>query len=269
MNQRETPRTGRQSSAGLEQTTPGQESQNSLDLHVFAKWKKICTNTGNTIKSGHKYTSLVKKCSWECTCIARDSWPRYRCTAMCPPRNKPRQLVEVHRVTTPLCKMCRECFDWQLCYLGLTVPSNKWLWQLLLRRFPLPKTRTLLLSKPGQTTLHTEPGESLCWGWTELYVCACVRGGGVDCRHSPQGSLILHSGFRLEIQHCLVRGPAIKPLKDLWEQSIKVFARQSKKLSDKVCVCPSCARLIDEPRCMCCQRTYLDLKMTKWQARRP
>lgn len=25
--------------------------------------------------------------------------------------NKRRQLVEVHRVTTPLCKMCRDCFD--------------------------------------------------------------------------------------------------------------------------------------------------------------
>ncbi len=121
--------------------------------------------------------------------------------------NKPRQLVEVHRVTTPLCKMCRECFDWQLCYLGLTVPSNKWPWQLLLRRFPSPRPRTLTHYSANQGGPPSTLSPGNLFGVDRIVrVCMCE-----GC--SPRGTLILHSGFRLEIKHCLARGPAIKPLK--------------------------------------------------------
>lgn len=93
------------------------QSLNSFDSHVFSKEKKIHKSKVKIFKGNMCY--LVKNrhfLSEEMPLRVHlygvtDSWPWYRCTVMCRPLNKQRQLVEVHRVTTLSCKMCHDHFD--------------------------------------------------------------------------------------------------------------------------------------------------------------
>lgn len=134
------------------------------------------------------------------------------------------------------------CFDWQLHYLGLTVLLNKWLWQLLLNTSPPQDSN--ISNKAGQTTLHTEPRESLCCGWTGqrvYWVCVCVL--------QEESSRESHFTQWVKIRntlHCLVRGAVIKPLKGLGEQSIKCVESQWKKAWDMLYASISCRQPINE-----------------------
>lgn len=76
-----------------------------------------------------------------------------------------RQLVEVHIVAA------------RFLWVAAVPKLSKWLWQLPSVP-PCPASPCPSLAKDsdisnnvGQTTLHSGPRDSLCWGWTELFVC--------------------------------------------------------------------------------------------------
>ena len=175
---------------------------------------KTHTNTGNTIKCSKSYQDQKTLPWWR---NASDSAPvQWRTagqhTGELPCVQQRRQLVEVHRVTTPLSEMCRDCFDWQLFYLGLTVPPNKWLWQLLSDSSPPQDSKTSSQQTRSRPPSVLSPGNLSCWGELNC-MCVHVWGWGVAVT-------VLKGVSFYTVGLDEMRGPVIKPLKYLRDQSI-------------------------------------------------
>lgn len=207
--------------------------------------------------SGATSCSEIRKGGGTCLTVhLRDSWPRYRCTVMCrPPASQQVSAGSWLKFTVSPPAL----FEWQLCRNWASdcgscreTPTLPLLPPPPLSPAPLTKDSDIS-NNVGQTTLHSEPRESLCWGWTELFVrprarvCVCV------CVWHTMSSREFHFTQRLSVRnslHCLLRGALIKPLagpRRTINQSVFKIPRKKCYARD----CLSCNKIANEFRTAC------------------